>query len=73
LPVKPFEYGTKVRYLVRAQVASLKSQTDGHPALNQMVQIEPGGNFAWHLPMRENGVFLVSLTRLQGDQAPGKI
>ena len=54
-------------YLSPAQLEQLKNKSDGHSALNQVVQIGPGGNFEWHLLMRENDVFLVSLSQVPGN------
>jgi len=49
--------------LTRAQVASLKAGAAGTPIEQRDVKVGPDGRFSLQLPLRENDVYLVELTR----------
>lgn len=50
------------KQLTRDQVASLKSTATGKPSEQRTVQVGRDGKFSLGLPMRENDVYLVTLT-----------
>ncbi|WP_323814731.1 GH39 family glycosyl hydrolase [Cellvibrio sp. NN19] len=49
--------------LTRAQVAELKSQATGKPSQEKTIKIAKDGSFTLELPLRENDVYLLELTR----------
>jgi len=49
--------------LTRAQVAELKKASSGAPAVSEPVTVTPAGTFTRTLPLLENDVVLVTLTR----------
>jgi xylan 1,4-beta-xylosidase len=52
------------RQLTIAQVDSIKARNDGAPVAVETLTVDASGRFARKQPMRENDVFLYSLTRL---------
>lgn len=52
------------RQLTNAQVDSIKTRNDGAPVAVETLTVDASGQFVRKQPMRENDVFLYSLTRL---------
>jgi hypothetical protein len=52
------------RQLTNAQAGSIKARNDGAPVAVETLTVDASGQFARKQPMRENDVFLYSLTRL---------
>jgi len=50
--------------LTRAQVGLIHAASDGKPTSQGMVTIGVDGTFEYAVPLRENDVFLVTLTRI---------
>ena len=53
--------------LTRPQVALIKRKNSGAPFKTQTVIVGPGGGYQLRLPLRENDVYFVSLSRAAGD------
>ena len=51
------------KQLTREQVAQLKKMATGKPSEQRTVQVAKAGSLKLSLPMRENDVHLVKLTR----------
>ena len=53
------------KQLTRQQVGALKATATGKPSEQRQVRVGADGRFALELPMRENDVYLLKLTRLK--------
>jgi len=51
------------RQLSRAQVQKLKAEASGAPAQEKSIRVSASGEFSTELPLRENDVYLLELSR----------
>lgn len=54
----------KPKQLSRQEVKTLKAQNNGAPIFSEMVNIDSKGIFSKELPLRENDVYLIRLTKM---------
>jgi xylan 1,4-beta-xylosidase len=50
--------------LTKEQVKKMKKLNDGSPIYYEKIEVEPGESFMKELDIRENDVFLITITKL---------